>query len=211
MKHDIVYSAPADLLGAAEKQMESIPQERLFNDSQYQKLRERWCTGMFGVGYTRYVDPCEVAVNEGAYRADVDMFLRTTGREWDFQIAEVQDPARRRGQEYKKLAERRIRVVPYEPERGSREGIQWLVAGAQKKKEKSYSGGTELNLLLYANFDAVGLEQAALIKALLPFSAHFASLWVVTSLHVCSVFSQPGLGEIKSGWGVVRAIYDYYR
>lgn len=210
MKHSVKYVDPAVMRDEAEKEMQAVPGERLFNDPQYQKLKERWCAGMFGVGYSKYVQPCEVAINDGAYRADVDFFARAAGKEWGFQLAEVQEPARRRGFEYKQLAAGTMRTFPYEPERGTQEGTRWLADGARRKKEKNYAGSADLHLLLYANFSAQGLTHSALVTDLLPFSTDFASLWVVTSLALCSIFSRPDLGEIRGGWGEIRPLQAYY-
>jgi hypothetical protein len=69
--------------------------------------------------------------------------------------------------------------------------------GARRKKEKRYSGRTDLHLLLYANFSAHELEYADAAGALMPFSTDFASLWVVTKhAPVLNLFaSRPRKGE----------------
>jgi hypothetical protein len=209
MKSRIIYSDPREILGGAETEMEPIPNEELFNSPQYQKLKERWCAGMFGVGYSMFVGQCEVAVNASSYREDVDIFLRAKDREWEFQLAEVQEPGRQRGREYAQFADGKVRTLPYEPERGRIEGPKWLAEGVRKKKEKNYSGSKDMQLLLYANFPAQELEHSEIIKALEQFKSDFASIWVVTSMHVCSIFSPQELGQIN-GWGVVRSVRHYY-
>ena len=209
MKPRITYSAPALMLEAAEKEMEPIPNDQLFNDPRHQKLKERWCAGMFGDGYSKFVGPCEVGVNDAPYREDIDIFLKVRDREWEFQLAEVQEPGRRRGLEYRHLATEKLRSIPYEPERGKLEGPLWLAEGVKKKVEKNYSRSKNMNLLLYANFPARELEHSELMERLQPFSDDFASLWIVTSMHLCSIFSPRDLGEVH-GWGVVRDVRHYY-
>jgi len=210
MKPRITYFAPELLLENAEKEMAPIPNEQLFNDPQYQKLKERWCAGIFGVGYSKVVASCVVGVNDAPFREDIDIFLKSQNREWGFQLAEVQEPGRRRGLEYKEFAKDKIRSIPYEPERGRLEGPAWLAESVRRKKEKNYSGSNDMHLLLYANFQARELEHSELAKHLQPFSNYFASLWIITSTHVCSIFSPRELGELN-GWSVVRDIEHYYK
>jgi hypothetical protein len=209
MKQTVSYFDPAVMLDLAENEMELIPHEQLFNRPQYQKLTERWCAGMFGVGYSRYVSPCEVAVNETSFREDVDIYLRSATQVWEFQLAEVQLPSRRRGLEYKQLTSGAASTTEYTPERGRIEGPQWLANGVRKKMKKNYSKSAQMNLLLYANFAVQGLEHSTLVQELSCFSKDFASLWIVTSLNLCSIFSPPVLGQVN-GWGTVRSIEHYY-
>jgi hypothetical protein len=206
----IAYDDPAAVLAAAETEIESTPSEKLFNASKYQKLLERWCAGMFGVGYSKFVAPCQVAVNEDRrYRQDVDMFLRAGGRDWEFQLAEAQEPGRQRGLEFRRFADGTVRTIAYDPERGRLEGPQWLGEAVALKKAKLYESSQALHLLVYGNFPAQQLDYVDVVDALSPFREDFASIWIVTSLHVASVFSPPDLAEVK-GWGVVRSIEDYY-
>lgn len=198
------------MLEAAEKEMALIPNDALFNSARYQKLRERWCAGIFGVGFSKLVSPCTVGINDAPFREDIDLFLKVHNREWGIQLAEVQEPGRRRGLEYKEFAKEKIRSIPYDPERGRLEGPEWLAEGARRKKEKCYSGSAGMHLLLYANFPAGELEYSELTKKLQSFSSDFASLWIVTSMHMCSIFSSRELGEV-SGWGMVRDIEHYYK
>ena len=209
MKPMISYLDPAVMLDLAEKEMEPIPRERLFNKPQYQKLTERWCAGMFALGYSKFVSPCEVAVNEVSYREDVDIFIRSANRIWEFQLAEVQDTSRKRGLEYKRLASGAAQIKGWEPARGTRECPLWLASAVRKKKEKCYANSSELNLLLYANFPAIQLEYSTLVQELTSFSVDFASLWILTSDHLCSVFSHSALGQV-SGWGSIRNIEHYF-
>jgi hypothetical protein len=203
---DSVFHKPASLLVSTEREMEGIPSVELFNDSRHKMLRERWCAAMFGVGYSKHVAPCTVAVNESRYRADVDMFLRAADQDWEFQVTEVQTPGRRRGLEFKQFADGNVRLAAYSVDNA--QVLSWLAQGAEHKKAKRYSGSHGLNLLLYANFAVSGLEYELVAAALSRFAQDFASIWVVTSLHLCSAFSQPGLGEVR-GWGPIRSIEDY--
>jgi len=203
----ITYRDPRELLVETERTMEGIPSEELFNDAAYQKLRERWCAAMFGIGYSKHVTSCEVAVNESRYREDVDFFVRIADVDWGFQLAEVLRSDRRRGEEYRKLMDGGTHLSPYQPGRGSHEGPDWLAKIVDKKIAKRYASSNSLNLLLYANFEAAGLEYSNIQMRLAEYSPQFGSLWIITSLHVCSVFSTPSLGAVP-GWGVVRDVRE---
>jgi hypothetical protein len=205
----ITYHEPAALVRSAESEMEAIPFVELFNDSKYQKLRERWCAALFGVGYSKFIRPCQVAVNDGPTRLDVDFSLHTSAGDWDFQLAEIQEPGRRRGLEFKQFADGTVRTIAYDAERGKRDGRTWLTEAVSRKKAKRYASSDALQLLLYANFPAQDLQYADVATALSQFRDDFASIWVMTSLHLCSTHSPPHLGGIH-GWGVVRSIEDYY-
>lgn len=80
---------------------------------------------------------------------------------------------------------------------------RWLADGADKKVRKSYANSKGLHVLLYANFETSALKYEDVHLALNPFSAHFASLWVITALDLCTVFSVPNLGEIGR-WARIR-------
>lgn len=189
--------------------MEGIPSDQLFNAAQHQKLREGWCAAMFGIGYSIHVTDCRVAINANRYREDVDFFIRVASVDWGFQLTEVQQPDRRRGQEYREIANGGTHLLPYRPGLGTQEGPEWLAGAIDKKTAKRYASSSNLNLLLYANFEAAGLEYSKVRTRLAEYSSQFASLWVISSLHLCSVFSNPALGSVE-GWGVVRDVRDYY-
>src|SRR5262249_26764507 len=129
----ILFHDPASLLASTEAALEQIPSDILFNDPKYQKLKEQWCAAMLGLGYGKLVTSCQVAVNESDYRMDCDILLRARGRDWDFQLAEVQQPGRRRGLEVKQFADGTIRSIAYSPELGRIRGAAWLADGAERK------------------------------------------------------------------------------
>lgn len=189
--------------------MEGIPSVELFNDPKHQKLKERWCTGMFGVGYSKLVRPCAVAVNESRYREDVDFHIRVGDKEWEFQLAEVQRPGRQRGLEFRRFADGTVRSIALDPGLGAREGPAWLASAVERKRTKRYASSDKLSLVLYANFPARDLEYADVAGALLKYKGDFASLWIITSLYMGSAFTFEEIGSVP-GWGPVRGIEDYY-
>jgi hypothetical protein len=128
--------------------MAGIPNAELFNRPSYQKLRERWCAAMFGLGYAKAVEACEVGVNDTSYRVDVDMYLRVARRTWEFQITEVQVPGRSRGRDYRVGIEDRGWLRAEDSDTARRQGPIWLAEAIERKRMKSYSSSQLLLLLL---------------------------------------------------------------
>ena len=153
------------------------------------------------MGYSKHVRRCDIAVIETTQRHDVDMYVRTNSScqecVWEFQIAEVKDPDSPRGKMYRDMAKGKMRTSPYQPQREMQEGLRWLAEAAQKKVNKGYANSAGLHVLLYANFQTEALRYKDVRLALLRFSAHFASMWVITALDLCSVFSAPSLGQVS--------------
>jgi hypothetical protein len=204
------FANPEELLSDVERQMEAVPQDVLFNDSKYAKLRESWCAAMFGMGFRRHFSPCLIQVNDTRERVDVDFFTRVDGVDFEFQLVEAQEPGRRRGLEYKQFADGTIKSIEYEPERGRIEGPAWIRGAIEKKVGKNYSGAEALHLLVYANFSAGGLKVDEVAAASAEFVGAFASVWILTSLHMCSLGSGRGLPS-SNGWIEIRSIEEYYR
>jgi len=205
----IGYREPRDLLVESEHALDRIPSNELFNSAAHQKLREQWCASMFGIGYANHVRPSRVAVNEGRYREDADFFVEAADVDWGFQLAEVQRPNRRRGQEYRQLADGGVHLSAYQPGRGDDEGAEWLANAIDQKLGKHYASSNTLNLLLYANFDFADFEYTKIQGRLAQYSSQFSYVWVMTNLHMCSIFSSSELGELN-GWRVIREVRDYY-
>ena len=62
--------------------------------------------------------------------------------------------------------------------------------------------GGDLNLLVYANFTAMGLEVNAIREKAGKHRDAFASIWVITNRHICTLFSNELIGEVPEGkWG----------
>jgi hypothetical protein len=209
MKVELNFCEPRTLLDRTEDALSEVPHAELFNNPKYQKLREAWCAAMFGLGYSKHVAQCKVAVNDQPIRQDVDFYLRSDSHIWGIQLAEAQKPDRRRGAEYKR-GDAKLYRVPFPSDAiDNTEAPAWLASVVQKKKAKHYATRSSLNLLLYANFDGPGLRYPDVATALEKYSGDFASIWIVTSLHICSVFTPPGMGSVPR-WGKVRDPSEYY-
>jgi hypothetical protein len=199
IRPSVLYVDPLTLLEDVERKTALIPAERLFNP-ECKKLRESWCASMFGIGYATRIDPaCQVGVNGTTQRMDADFFLMTGNQKWDFQLAEAQELGRRRGDEYKLFASGKRRTVGCDPDRVTVDGAVLLEDTLHRKKAKHYAGSAQLNILLYANFRR-DVHHDQLVAQFGCFANDFASLWIVTSDHLCSIFSTNGLPEIPGWW-----------
>jgi hypothetical protein len=202
----LFYTDAAVLLREAESEMDCISNEIFFNSpkQEYQKLREKWCAAMFGIGYGKYISECKVAVNDTDQRVDSDFFVLVGENEHPFQLVEAPNPDRKRGKEYKQLANGTRESVPYRPEKGRVEGPQWIIARVKKKAAKCYATANRLNLLVYANFEANPMDYQTLKEMVRDFSGTFASIWVITNSKICTLCGSTDLGEIN-GWQSVRS------
>lgn len=160
------------------------------------------------LGVRKCVAPCRVAVNKSRERGDADFFLETNLKNYPFQLIEVQEPGRRRGAEYKALAAGKLKGFKYEPERGRTEGPHWIANAVAKKRGKKYAGSMDLNLLVYGNFSAHQLQHSDVVEAARIHVSAFASVWVVTSLWLGSIYVANGLGRID-GWCLIFTPEDY--
>jgi len=202
------FELPQALLAKAKVEMAAIPNERLFNSSEYEKSREKWCAAMLGLGYEKAIRRCRVAANESEQRKDVDLYLEAAGREYPFQLVEVMEPGRKRGAEYKGQASRGLRGFGSDPGDARTNGPRWIADRIAQKIGKRYAGASDLNLLVYANFTAHQLQHAEVLSAARPHLSAFASVWVVTSLWLGSLSVRNDLGRID-GWCIIFTPEQY--
>ncbi len=204
------YQPPRPLLDEAKQELAAVDQAKLFNNSKYEKSREKWCAGMLGLGYEKHVAACRVAVNDSRERVDADIWLKTAGRQFAFQVVEVMEPERRRGAEYKALAGGLARGFGYDTERGRIDGPQWIANAVAQKVAKKYADAEQLNLLVYANFSAHQLQHVDVVNTARTYFPAFASIWVVTNLWLGSLNVSNQLGRID-GWGIIFTPEQYLR
>jgi len=88
---------------------------------------------------------------------------------------------------------------PYRPALGAEKGTEWIEAAIARKVEKRYAGSEELNLLVYANFEAKGMDVRVIRKRAKAHRDKFASIWIITDRHICTLFSNELIGEV-TGW-----------
>jgi hypothetical protein len=188
---------PEEMRNAARAIMDTVPPHELFvrANAGYQLLRDRWCAGMFGIGYEKFIDLCEVAVPD-TRDIDADFYLRTGDLIFSFQVVEAMERGRLRGDEYKAFAAGTLKTLAYAPEKGRIEGPAWIAEAVARKNKKKYSGSHLLNLLVYANFTAHSLNYEGLVEATKDFAGRFASIWMITDRHIATLLPNDALGSV---------------
>jgi hypothetical protein len=197
------FVTPRDLKAQLEQAATKLLPGHFIRKPENQRLKEVWSAAHFGLGYQRHVRPCTLWVNP-EQDSDTDFVLKTECGEFLFQTTLSDVPGRRMSDDHKPGPDGRFPGQPYHPDRGSREGPQWIAEAVRKKIEAKYSAAIDLNLLIYANFPTNGLDYESVRAAVSEFAGEFASTWVVTNHLICSLVSFPALGEISG----LRMIYD---
>ncbi len=173
--------------------------EVFFNRPEYKRTQELWCAAHFANAYDRYLAPCMVLIDESTMNSDADFDLETAGKILPFQVSEVQEPGRRRGDEYKQPENLR---PTYDLSRGSVLGPQWVRDGIQKKVEKRYANAQSLNLLIYLNFQAWEQQYFDIRNACAKATEGFSSVWLLNGNTMCVIKPSPELSAFE-GWLVI--------
>jgi hypothetical protein len=194
--NDVKFHKPHDLKKLVDDEIQFIPSKDLFNKPQYYKLREKWCAAAFGIGYEKYVKPCSVGINDTSQSVEADFFLRTEDITYPFQITEVLEKGRKRGDEYKKYKSGEI--IPCNWEK-PKERISSIKEVIERKVKKYYSGASKLNLLIYVNIFSSDLEYEDILESVILMKDRFYSIWLISNSRICSLFSKPDVGQII-GW-----------
>jgi len=210
------FRDPVDILMECREEQASIPATNIITDPEHRPCQEKWCAATFGSGYSKYVSLCRVAVNDSLDRKDADFFLEARGGVFPFQTTECMREGRKRDEEYRKLGEvkRGIEVepervaeflstvlTPYRPVLGSEKGPEWIETAIARKVKKQYAVSEGLNLLVYANFEAKGMDVRVIRERAKAHRDKFASIWIITDRHICTLFSNELIGEV-TGWEV---------
>jgi hypothetical protein len=175
-----------------------------FFGPRHQKLREWYCAGHFALAYEEAKAPCAVVFEEPDPGNHIDFFLRTPTGLHEFQLVEVQQPGRRRGDEYRSSAGV---LHPNEDERllAAQDGPYWI-ANAIDRKREAYGGPlSSLNLLVYVNFWAHGLQYNAIVHAMPQRTNDFGSIWLLSGDAMCCVKASAALGDLP-GWYKTPAV-----
>lgn len=197
------FRKPKELESIFEAKAENVSPSEFVRKPQHKDLKEMWCAARFGLGYEKFIGPCLVSVDLEE-SSDSDFVLRTDEGDFPFQTYIADVPERQMGDDSVPEPDGTLPTRPYEPERGRIEGPEWVAAAVKGKVEKRYSTARNLNLLVYTNFTAHGLDYEALCEAVRKYKDEFASIWIITNHEICSLTSGGRLGEIQR----LRQIYS---
>jgi len=109
--------------------------EEFFRRPHHQKTQELWCAGHFALGFEKHIGPCTVLIGDRDEQTDADFVLEWNGESLPFQITEVMEPGRRRGDEYRDGAIPPVRSDDWS--RGSEHGPLGCAMPLKKKRRNN--------------------------------------------------------------------------
>lgn len=125
--------------------------------------------------------------------------------EYDFEITEVMEPGRKRGDEYKEKHENKVKgtneevqLVGHLFDEGSRQGAKWIANGIERKVKKRYS--VKSHLIIHANFLCYELIPDLLAAESMVYRDAFESIWIVHNNAVLQLFDSKVFGKTDSLW-----------
>jgi len=189
--------APAHLEAVVKKRAGALELRAFLTRQENQRLREMWCAGRFSAGYERNMEPCEVDIEKRDEQAAHDFKLITEKDVLPFQVVEVLEAGRRRGDEYKNIdseplyQEWPVYNAAYAEQRVNEE--------LQRKVARRYAGAAQLHILAYLNVNAAAVAWAPLALATQEAARTFASVWCVTD-HMLACLHSGGRWHGLVGW-----------
>src|SRR3954451_20887715 len=143
---------PDELLTKYRIIRDQITTEEFFRSPKHKKTQEMWCAAHFARAYNQYVAPCTVLIADKDEQTHADFYMDTEGKLYPFQVTELMEPGRRRGDEYRGGASGRTQDEEWSE--GTEQGPAWVRSAIERKLLKRYAGTADLNLLVYLNFRA---------------------------------------------------------
>lgn len=155
---------------------------------EYGRLREAWIASRFATGYGNNLTACKIDIADRDEQKDFDFHLVLDDARLPFQIVEVLDKARRRGDEYRNLTEVERKAIESERLRlnSASYAVDRTSCELQRKADK-YSDPSGLHVLVYLNVCAHSVPWAALANGVEAAAKNFASVWVVTGEIMCCI------------------------
>ena len=166
---------------------DTVPDERFFNESRYQKAREAWVAGYFAGALEQGGHEVRIRLVKDSQRFP-DFELRFDGSEYSFEVATSLKPNRRIGREYKLRALEKWLLSPFRPALGAKRGPCWVAVQIRRKAQKHY--GTHPHLLVYADFEADALDLERVAHNAGTSMQAFTSVWVLWNGHAGKVHDE---------------------
>jgi hypothetical protein len=200
VKHRAKYE-PDALLAKYRAIRQGISTKEFFRSPKHQKTMEMWCAAHFARAYARYVRPCAVLIDDVDIQTDVDFDLELDGMCHPFQVTEVMEPGRRRGDEYRNGDPVGARADDIET--GTALGANWVRAALENKLARGYAGVNKLNLLVYLNFAGRNQEYVHLRNVCGDAAMRFASAWLLNGNTVCCIRANANIPSWE-GWMIIE-------
>jgi hypothetical protein len=191
---------PDELLDRYRGIRNQITTEEFFRSPKHKKTQEMWCAAHFARAYNQYVAPCAVLISNEDEQIDADFFLEVGGTRYPFQVTELMEPGRRRGDEYRGGGAERTRDEDWSE--GTEHGPAWIRTAIELKNKKKYAGAATLNLLVYLNFAAYEQAYEGIQAECAQAAPGFASVWLLNGNALCCIHQNPELRAFQ-GWMMI--------
>lgn len=187
---------PRELEAIVEARAQELGTAAYLTNRRHQRLREMWCAARFGTGYSRHFSACTLEVEPEDEQRDYDFHLHIPEGRLPFQITEVLDEGRRRGDEYRTTSKDEVaKLLDQRPWQSDMYASQRVCEELQSKIAKRYAEPETLHMLLYLNLKASSVSWASLAGPAENQARVFASVWLVTQDLFCCIHS----GKVWSG------------
>lgn len=188
---------PTELLTRYRAIREATTTEAFFRNPAHKKTQEMWCAAHFSRGFERHYEACFVLISDSDEQTDTDFKLEVRETQRPFQITELMQPGRRRGDEYREGERDRTVLEDWSP--GTANGPSWVREAIERKVKKRYAAARELNLLVYLNFPAYEQRFDRIAEECEQAAQHFASVWLLNGNAMCCILEGNGF-ERSNGW-----------
>jgi hypothetical protein len=190
---------PDDLLARYRQIREGITTEAFFRDPAHKKTQEMWCAAHFARGYESRYGECYVWISDEDEQNDADFYLEIAGTRHPFQVTELMQPGRRRGDEYRNGGGESGKTMFEDWSPGTEQGPAWVLEAIGRKVKKNYAGACQLNLLVYVNFPAYEQRYDRIVEECRAESQAFASVWLLNGNTICCIRGSDWFSETE-GW-----------
>lgn len=172
---------PAELCSFVEAEAERIGAKAFVTSRRFNRLREMWCAGRFSTAYSKRVEPCQVDIDLVDEQREYDFHLVTPTARLPFQVTEVLDRDRRRGDEYKIHTTSQLASVLDAGDALSQDdAVARVREEIESKLSKYRTGAQSLHLLLYLNLKAFGVAWSDIRDATSDVVPRFSSVWLLS-------------------------------
>lgn len=198
--------SPEELLEKYRVIRATCTRAEFMSSPKHQKTQELWCAAHFSRAYEAAIGPCWVHISERDEQLSADFWFEFEGNLHPFQVTEVLQPGRKRGDEYRRLEEGVNVSVLEDWSEGTEFGASWVAARIKAKAEKYGADAGELHLLVYLNFQAYAQDYSVLRSTTAEYAAHFRSVWLLSGNAFCCVKATEALQSIEDWHGAAESL-----
>ncbi len=195
----LVRYSPDELLAKYYSIRSQVQAYVFYSNPKYRKTMELWCAAQFARGYAANLVPCSIRIHEEDAQMYFDFQLEVDTRRHDFQLTEVLQKDRHRGDEYRKGGPSGDTTVD-DWDNGTHLGGKWISSAIKHKRDKFGGDVSEINLLVYVNFVATEYPFLKLREQVADDAAHFRSVWLLRSRAIACLATKDGNLNAQADW-----------